>query len=92
MGLLQPSPFPLCLPAPQGSPEAQAASRRPGDRRKGTYVGNEERVGTTIELRQLILDLVHEVAVARVACGTGGVHRGDGKGTPCPVFPVQNQQ
>lgn len=57
-----------------------------------TYVGNEESIGTAIELSQLILDLVHEVAVAWVACGTGGIYGGDGKGAPRPVFPVQNQQ
>lgn len=92
MGLLEPSPLSLCLPAPQGSPPAQAAPRLPRDPRKVTHVGNEEGIGTAIELCQLVLDLVHEVAVAWVACGTGGINRGDGKGTPCPMFPVQNQQ
>ena len=55
-------------------------------------IGNEESIGAAIELCQLILDLVHEVAVAWVAYGTGGIYRGDGKRAPCPVFPVQNQQ
>lgn len=57
-----------------------------------TYIENEEGIGTAVELGQLVPDLVHEVAVTWVACDTGGVDRGDGKGAPCPVFPVQNQQ
>lgn len=57
-----------------------------------TYIENEEGVGTAVELCQLAPDLVHEVAVTWVACDTGGVARGDGKGAPRPVFPVQNQQ
>lgn len=89
MGLLEQSPSPLCLPAPKGSPPA---SHLPQDPRKITYIGYKEGIGTAIELCQLILDLAHEVAMAWVACGTGGINRGDGKGTPCPVFPVQNQQ
>lgn len=57
-----------------------------------TYIENKEGIGTAIELRQLVPDLVHEVAVTWVACGTGDVDRSDGKGAPRPVFPVQNQQ
>lgn len=57
-----------------------------------TYIENEEGVGTAVELHQLVLDLVHEVAVTWVARDTSGVDRGDGKGAPRPVFPVQNQQ
>lgn len=57
-----------------------------------TYIENKEGVGTGVELCQLVPDLVHEVAVTWVACRTGGIDRGDGKGAPCPVFPVQNQQ
>ena len=57
-----------------------------------TYIENKEGFGTAVELRQLVLDLVHEVAVTWVACGTGGVDRGDGKRAPRSVFPVQNQQ
>lgn len=80
------------LPAPKCSPPAQAASPLPQYPRTVTYIADEEGVGTAIELCQLILDLVHEVAVTRVAGGTGGINRGDGKGAPCPVSPVQNQQ
>lgn len=57
-----------------------------------TYIENEEGIGTAVELGQLVPDLVHEVVVTWVACDTGGVDRSDGKGAPCPVFPVQNQQ
>lgn len=57
-----------------------------------TYIENEEGIGAAVELCQLVPDLIHEVAVTWMACDTGGVDRGDGKGAPCPVFPVQNQQ
>lgn len=83
---------------PQSSSSSAGLSSRPGSSplpqylREVTYIGNEEGIGTAVELNQLVLDLVHEVAVTRVAYGAGGIYRGDGKGAPCPVFPVQNEQ
>lgn len=84
--------FPQSSSSSEGLPSRPGSSPLPRDPRKVTYIGNEESIGAAIELCQLTLDLVHEVAMAWVACGTGGIYRGDGKGAPCPMFPVQNQQ
>lgn len=102
--MVEPSPFPILsfqlqklssLTSPDspgqcsGPPPSLPPLSGPG---RGTYIENKEGIGTAIELRQLVPDLVHEVAVTWVACGTGGVDRGDRKGAPRPMFPVQNQQ